>query len=114
MKVTYNWLKEFVDFDMNPSDLAEALTMAGLEVVAMEDLGARYAGCLVGRVLEKNKHPNADRLSVCRADVGKEEVTVVCGAPNVAEGQKVPVATVGTKLPDGLAIKQATIRGVAS
>ncbi|MCK5525838.1 MAG: phenylalanine--tRNA ligase subunit beta [Candidatus Latescibacteria bacterium] len=114
MKVTYNWLKEFVDFDMNPSDLAEALTMAGLEVVAMEDLGARYAGCLVGRVLEKNKHPNADRLSVCRADVGKEEVTVVCGAPNVAEGQKVPVATVGTKLPDGLVIKQATIRGVAS
>ena len=114
MKVTYNWLKEFVDFDMNPSDLAEALTMAGLEVVAMEDLGARYAGCLVGRVLEKNKHPNADRLSVCRVDVGKEEVTVVCGAPNVAEGQKVPVATVGTKLPDGLVIKQATIRGVAS
>ncbi|MCD6335279.1 MAG: phenylalanine--tRNA ligase subunit beta [Candidatus Latescibacteria bacterium] len=114
MKVTYNWLKEFVDFDLNPSDLAEALTMAGLEVVATEDLGARYAGCVVGRVLEKDKHPNADRLSVCRVDVGKEEVTVVCGAPNVAEGQKVPVATVGTKLPDGLVIKQATIRGVAS
>ena len=114
MKVTYNWLKEFVDFDLNPSDLAEALTMAGLEVVAVEDLGARYEGCVVGRVLEKSRHPNADRLSVCRVDVGKEEVTVVCGAPNVGEGQHVPVALLGTKLPDGLVIKQATIRGVAS
>ncbi len=84
MKVTYNWLKEFVDHDLNSSDLAEALTMAGSEVVAMEDLGARYEGCVVGRVLEKSKHPNADRLSVCRVDVGREEVTVVCGAPNVA------------------------------
>ena len=114
MKVTYNWLKEFVDFDLNPSDLAEALTMAGLEVAAIEDLGARYEGCVVGRVLQVHTHPNADRLSVCRIDVGRGEVTVVCGAPNVAERQKVPVAMVGTRLSEGQVIERATIRGVAS
>ncbi|MFH1008420.1 MAG: phenylalanine--tRNA ligase subunit beta [Candidatus Latescibacterota bacterium] len=114
MKVTYHWLKEFVDFDLNPSDLADVLTMAGLEVAAIEDLGAPYSGCVVGRVLEKISHPNADRLSVCRVDVGEKVVTVVCGAPNVAEGQHVAVALVGTELSGKLVIKEAMIRGVAS
>lgn len=114
MKVAYRWLKELVDFDLSPSDLGEALTMMGLEAVSIENLEAALQGVVVGRVEEVRPHPNADRLSVCRVDVGTHVLEIVCGAPNVQKGQKVPVATVGTTLPNGQTIQRIVVRGVAS
>ncbi len=125
MKISYRWLKEFVDFSVSPTDLAEMLTMAGLEVESVDHIGAIPDGVVVGCVLEVRPHPDADRLTVCRVDVGTTEpLQVICGAPNVAEGQKVPVATIGAKLemsdrknPDAtisLTIQKTKIRGVTS
>ena len=114
MKITYNWLKEYIDFDWDWPELVERLTMSGLELEGAEDLAERYAGVVVGRVLDRQPHPNADRLSVCRVDIGQTEQTIVCGAPNVAAGQKVAVILPGHSLPDGSQIKDAKIRGVES
>ena len=114
MKITYNWLKEYIDFDWDWSELVERLTMSGLELEAAEDLVQRYAGVVVGRVVERRDHPNADRLSVCRVDIGGAEQTIVCGAPNVAAGQKVPVILPGHSLSAGGEIKKTKIRGVES
>ena len=114
MKITYNWLKEYVPFDWDWRQLLERLTMAGLEEEGVEDLGQRLDGVVVGHVLECGRHPNADRLSVCQVDVGDEVHTVVCGAPNVAAGQKVAVILPGSSLPDGTKIRRAKIRGVES
>ena len=114
MKITYNWLKEYVDFDWNWSELADRLTMAGLEFEGVADLGARYEGVIIGRVNACCPHENADRLTVCQVDVGTGVSTIVCGAPNVAAGQTVAVALPGTTLPGGMQIKKAKIRGVAS
>jgi phenylalanyl-tRNA synthetase beta chain len=125
MKISYNWLKEYVDHDLAPEDLAERMTMAGLEVEVILTTGTALDGVVVGEVLETRKHPNADRLTLCRVNLGSgEPVQIVCGAPNVAAGQKVPVATVGTTLmlpgrdnPEERApvqIKQARVRGEAS
>ncbi|MYI62962.1 MAG: phenylalanine--tRNA ligase subunit beta [Gemmatimonadetes bacterium] len=114
MKITYNWLKEYVDFAWDWPELVERLTMAGLEFEGVEDLGARYEGVVIGRVDSCCPHENADRLTVCQVDVGTGVNTIVCGAPNVAAGQTVAVALPGTTLPDGLQIKKAKIRGVAS
>jgi len=97
MKISYNWLKDYVDHPLSPDDLGEALTMSGLELEDAESLGMSLDGVVVGRVLEVKAHPNADRLTVCRVDLGNgTPVQIVCGAPNVAAGQKAPVATVGT------------------
>lgn len=99
MKLSYNWLKTYVAHDLTPNQLAHALTMAGLEVEDVETMGTSLEGVVVGEVLETRKHPNADRLTLCRVDLGGDiPVQIVCGAPNVAAGQKVPVATVGTTL----------------
>ena len=115
MKITYNWLAEYVDFDWDWRELVERLTMSGLEREAVTDLGERLHGVVVGGVLERTQHPNADRLSVCRVDLGSPApATIVCGAPNVAVGQKVAVVTPGQTLPDGTRIRQAKIRGVES
>jgi phenylalanyl-tRNA synthetase beta chain len=114
MRVSYNWLKEYVNFDLSPDELAEKLTMVGLEVEEIIPLFPKFDGILVGRVLSVQKHPNADKLSLCRVDTGKGQVEVICGAPNVAQGQTIPFAPVGTKLPNGLLIKKAKIRGVES
>ncbi len=114
MKITYNWLKEYVDFAWNWPELVERLTMAGLEFEGAEDLGARYQGVVIGRVDSCCPHENADRLTVCQVDIGTGVNTIVCGAPNVAAGQTVVVALPGTTLPSGLQIKKAKIRGVAS
>ncbi len=114
MKVTYKWLKEFVDFDLSLQDLSERLTMLGVEVTGLEYPGRKYSGIVVGKVLSKKKHPNADKLSLCRVAVGDEELDVVCGAPNVEIGQKVPLATPGSKLPDGRVVESASIREVKS
>jgi phenylalanyl-tRNA synthetase beta chain len=103
VKLSYNWLKEYIDFDMAPQELADVLTMLGLETegkpTQVGGVEGGFEGVLVGKVLTAEQHPNADRLRVCTVDVGGEEpLHIVCGAPNVAAGQKVPVATVGATL----------------
>ncbi len=122
MKISHNWLKEYIDLRLKPADVAEKLSMVGLEVAGYEDLAARFDKFVVGEVLERAKHPNADRLSVCKVNVGAEVLTIVCGAPNVASGQRVAVGLVGAVVPrnqhdpDGKPFKleQVHIRGVES
>ncbi len=123
MKISYNWLREYVDVTAPPEELAEMLTMAGLEVETIESIGGVPDGVVVGHVISVDKHPKADRLTVCSVDAGGgEPLQVICGAPNVAAGQRVPVATPGTRLsmPDGaggskdLTVDRAAIRGVES
>lgn len=114
MKVSISWLKEYVPIHMAVSDLAEALTMAGLEVEAVTDRYACLETVVVGQVKEALPHPQADRLKLCRVDRGDAIVQVVCGAPNVATGMKVPLALVGTLLPNGLQLEESVIRGERS
>lgn len=122
MKISYNWLKEYVDFDYSPQELAEILTNTGLEIDGMEkfeSIKGGLEGVVVGKVLTCEKHPNADKLSVTTVDVGTAEpLPIVCGAPNVDQGQTVLVATVGATLypePDKpFPIKKAKIRGERS
>ena len=103
MKLSYNWLKEFIELPLDPHQTAEKLTLIGLEEEETYQFGSTLDGVIVGEVLETKQHPNADRLKICNVDLGNEVVQIVCGAPNVAENQKVPVATVGTTLPIKLA-----------
>src|SRR6185503_14669806 len=94
--------------------VAEAMTRRGFYVEGIETHGAAYPSVVVARVLEVQRHPNADRLSLCRVDGGSGELRVVCGAPNVTAGMLVPLATVGAALPDGTVIKKSKIRGEES
>jgi phenylalanyl-tRNA synthetase beta chain len=116
MLVSLSWLKELVQVDDAVDDLAERLSMAGFEVENIDDLSAQSKGVVVGHVLTRDKHPNADKLSVCSVDIGAEEpVQIVCGAANVRAGINVPVATVGAVLPAvDLTIKAGELRGVTS
>lgn len=99
MKISANWLSDYVDHVLSVDELADRLTMAGLEVEQIEHTGVRLDGVVVGHVLDVNRHANADRLTICSVDIGLDEpVSIVCGAANVAAGQKVPVATVGATL----------------
>ena len=116
MRVSISWLKQLVQVNESVDDLSERLSMAGFEVEEIDDLNARAQGVVVGHVLEREKHPNADKLSVCSVDVGADEpLQIVCGASNVRAGIHVPVAMVGATLPAvGLTIKAGELRGVAS
>ncbi|WP_069131352.1 phenylalanine--tRNA ligase subunit beta [Rhodohalobacter halophilus] len=120
MNISYNWLKEYIDLDLTPEETSEKLTLSGLEVEGMEQIGSDFDGFVVGEVLEVKAHPNADKLQICDVNVGSDTVQIICGAPNVAVGQKVPVATVGSVMPlpmeDGsyLKIKKAKLRGEKS
>ncbi len=115
MKISYNWIKELVDFDISPDDLAEELSLVGFEVDGVDKKGLDFPNVVVGKVLKKEKHPNADKLSLCTVTTGgSENLSIICGAPNVAEGQIVPVAMVGAELPGGFKIRKAKIRGVES
>lgn len=114
MKVPLSWLKEYVDVDVTPKELAALLTFSGTEVEGIKTVGGDFAGIIVGEVVTVERHPNADRLTVCTVNSGTEMLTVVCGAPNVETGIKVPLATVGALLPNGLKIKKAKVRGVES
>ncbi|MBT4992906.1 MAG: phenylalanine--tRNA ligase subunit beta, partial [Candidatus Marinimicrobia bacterium] len=115
MNISYNWLKEYIDIDLEPEILAEKLTHAGLEAVIVETLPEFFKSIVVGHVISKEKHPDADKLSVCMIDLGDDEPKqIICGAPNIAAGQNVPVATIGTTFPDGMKIKKAKLRGVVS
>ena len=114
MKFPESWLRSFCDPQLSTEALAERLTMSGLEV---EEIGAAappFTGVVVARITAVARHPNADKLSVCEVDVGGSTKTIVCGAPNVAAGLKVPCALPGAVLPGGFAIKPVTMRGVAS
>ena len=115
MNVTLNWLKAYIDFEFSPSELADRLTMLGVEVEAVKQLGAELGGVVVGSVTAIRPHPNADKLVLCQVDTGgMEELQIVCGAPNVREGMLAPVATIGATLPVGLTIKRAKLRGETS
>ncbi len=121
MKISYNWIKEYLNIDLAPSKVADILTSIGLEIEGMEEwvsVKGGLEGVVIGEVLTCTKHPNADTLSVTTVDIGgTEPLHIVCGAPNVAAGQKVPVATVGTtvfKGEESMEIKKSKIRGEIS
>lgn len=116
MRISLKWLQELVELKLSPEELAETLTLAGFEVEDIEDRRTWAAGVVVGKVLERQPHPNADKLSVCQVDIGTDEIlNIVCGASNVQADIYVPVATVGTYLPNiDLKIKPAKLRGVPS
>ncbi|HEX9967982.1 MAG TPA: phenylalanine--tRNA ligase subunit beta, partial [Solirubrobacterales bacterium] len=116
MRVPYSWLRQYCDPGVEPGELAERLAMTGTEVERVATVGPPAAdGFVVGRVVECERHPNADRLSVCSVDTGDEEPrTIVCGAPNVAAGQTVAVALPGATMPGGTKLGEAKLRGVRS
>jgi len=114
MKVSYKWLKSFVDITLDPEELAKILTMQGVTVDEVDAVKSPLEGVVVGKVEEVSKHPNADRLTLCKVSTGNHVHDVVCGAPNVTEGEKYPFAAVGAILPDGTRIKKTKIRGEKS
>jgi len=115
MKISEKWLREWVSPKVDTDGLAHMLTMAGLEVGAIEPAAPPLDHVVVGRVVEVNPHPDADRLRLCKVDAGKNGMLdIVCGAPNVAAGTRVPVALPGATLPNGTTIKRARVRGVES
>ncbi|MHB8741272.1 MAG: YtpR family tRNA-binding protein, partial [Coriobacteriia bacterium] len=115
MRVSLTWLKDFVDVSLPVDELCDRLDMTGTKVEAVHTLGAALDGVVVGQVLERNPHPDADKLSYCTVDIGAAEpLKIVCGATNFAAGDKVPVACVGATLPGGMTIKRAKLRGVES
>lgn len=114
MKFSENWLRSLVDIPVDRAALVDRLTMSGLEVEAVESIGGSLDGVVIARIVACDPHPNADKLQVCRVDTGKGEVRIVCGAPNVRAGLVAPLATLGAKLPNGVTIKAAKLRGVES
>jgi len=123
MKISLNWLREYIDFSgdeqsnkiASPEELADQLMMLGIEVDEISYLGRGLESVVVGRIDEVTSHPQADKLVVCQVNVGQEQnLQIVCGAPNAGQGLTVPVALVGTVLPNGMVIKQAKLRGISS
>ncbi|NOY53111.1 MAG: phenylalanine--tRNA ligase subunit beta [Deltaproteobacteria bacterium] len=114
MLISLNWLKEFISIDESPDELSGRLTMAGLEVESVRDLAEGFDRLVVGHILRKDPHPDSDHLTLCRVDVGKDEVQIICGAANHRQGDKVVVALPGARLPNGMEIVPAGIRGVES
>ncbi len=122
MKISYNWLKDIININATPIEISQMLTGCGLEVEHLEDyqsIKGGLEGIVIGYVKEREKHPNADKLSVCKVDIGTgEDKQIVCGAPNVAVGQKVLVATVGATLfpskGEPFKISKSKIRGEVS
>src|SRR5690606_4458374 len=109
-----SWLREHAPVDADRATLAATLTAIGLEVEAVDEIGAALDGVLVAQILECARHPEADRLQVCRVDTGRGEVQIVCGAPNARAGLKAPLASIGAVLPGGITITAAKLRGVES
>jgi len=122
MRISYNWLHEYLPGKIDPQELSEILTSIGLEVESLEKfetIKGGLQGVVIGKVLKAEQHPNADKLKVTSVNIGKDEpLQIVCGAPNVAEGQTVAVATVGTTIHplngEPLTMKVAKIRGIES
>jgi phenylalanyl-tRNA synthetase beta chain len=119
MKISLKWLKDYVDISLAPQELAERLTMAGLEVKGIQTIGGTWDNVVIGEVIALNPHPNADRLKLATVDLGTEQVTTVCGAPNIGLGQRVTFARIGARLIDPhtgeiAVLKPTEIRGVVS
>ncbi|HKS54156.1 MAG TPA: phenylalanine--tRNA ligase subunit beta [Steroidobacteraceae bacterium] len=114
MQISLQWLGEWADTDSDVRSLAHALTMVGLEIEGIHAAAPPLANVVVGEVKSVTKHPDAEKLNVCRVWNGREELQIVCGAPNVRVGMKAPLALIGAKLPNGMEIKQAKLRGVES
>jgi len=119
MKVSLKWLRDYVDIKLTPEELAERLTMAGLEVKGIQTMGGTWDNVVIGEVIALNPHPNADRLKLATVDLGTEQVSTVCGAPNIGLGQRVTFARIGARLIDphtgeAIVLEPAEIRGVAS
>lgn len=115
MRIPLSWLKEFVNLDgLEVEEIARNITLSGSEISSIETTGGDITGVIIGKVLTVHKHPDADKLSVCKVNVGDDVLSIVCGAPNVRENIYVPVAMIGAKLPNGLTIKKASIRGFES
>src|SRR6266478_3389051 len=119
MKVTLNWLKQYVDLEWSPEGLAERLTMLGIEVEGIEKVAGEFEGIVDAQVITRDKHPNADKLSLCRVNDGNGERQIVCGADNFKPGDKVPLILPGFSLPakpgsQPFTIKVGKIRGVES
>ncbi len=119
MKVSLNWLRDYVDINMPLTELADRLTMAGLEVEGKKVIGGAWENILVGKIIDVIPHPNADRLRLATVELGTQQPTVVCGAPNLNPGDKIAFAHVGVQLIDGYSgeraqLKSAKIRGVVS
>ena len=114
MQFSENWLRSLVNTDLDSQALSHALTMAGLEVEEMQPVAAAFSKVVVAKILATEKHPDADRLQVCKVDVGlAEPLQIVCGASNARVGLIAPCAMVGAVLP-GISIKQAKVRGIES
>jgi len=114
VKVTYRWLEEFVDIPWSPIELAEKLTLSGSEVESVESVKSIFQNVVVGHVKSCKLHSKAQHLKICKLDIGDRVITVVCGAPNIKTGQNIVVALPGSKLPSGIEINVAKIRGVDS
>ncbi len=115
MNVTINWLKEYIDFDLSPDELADGLMMLGIEIESIKPLGEGLDRVVVGQIKNIRPHPNANTLVLCDVDAGTgSDLQIVCGAPNAREGLVAPVALIGAQLPSGVTIKAARIRGEAS
>lgn len=115
MKISEQWLREWINPPYGRNELTARLTMAGLEVDALVPVAGAFSGVVVGHIVACEPHPEADKLRVCRVETGQgEPVTIVCGAPNARAGLKAPLAMLGAQLPNGVAIKQAKLRGIDS
>lgn len=114
MRVSLKWLRDYIEIDMSPEELADKLTMAGIPVATVTSLDAGIEKVVTGRLVEVSKHPDADKLSICRVNVGTDIVQIVTGADNISQGDVVPVALIGAKLSSGMEIKQSKLRGVDS
>lgn len=115
MKFSEAWLREWVNPPVSTEELSDQLSMAGLEVDSVTPVAGEFEGVVVGKVVTREQHPNADKLSLCSVDAGQDEMLqIICGAPNVAAGMKVPVAMIGARLPGDFKIKKAKLRGVES
>ncbi|WP_066640334.1 phenylalanine--tRNA ligase subunit beta [Desulfolucanica intricata] len=114
MLVSYKWLKEYVDIPISPQELADRLTLVGVAVEKVHNLSEGIEDVYIGKILKIEQHPNADKLVICTVTTGGEPVRIVTGATNVREGHVIPVAVVGAKLPGGVKIKKAKLRGVES
>ena len=120
MKISYSWIKEHINLDLSSDELAEILTSIGLEVESItksSNIVGDLEGIVVGKIIDIDQHPNADRLKVTKVDVGGEILNIVCGAPNVKKNINVPIAKIGTTLHDGdkkFKIKRSKLRGVVS
>jgi phenylalanyl-tRNA synthetase beta chain len=114
VNISEQWLREWVSPELSTEELAHQITMAGLEVDAIDPVAGAFSRVVVAEIISADQHPDADKLRVCQVNTGSETVQVVCGAPNARAGLKAPLATVGAVLPGDFEIKRAKLRGVES